>query len=315
MKSRFIDCLGLLLLPCQLLAQSPAVTVPLEPVDTYLIKAYSQVGTNQTTDFAGFKGIPDYLVEKVIRYANTVRGQSQFEAYQQGKVTAEEWKKNRANLGRDTVGLSPTPIRHRINTLVGTDRQGHRVVIVDANSNCDFSDDRVLTYPMAVPIPINEKGHYTNAINAVCDTLPAVQVQLEAFDGRRVVPRTAWVKPNPYNSGWTYQDPVQNQFHLSLLAHEYRKGTTILGGQRVYFTVKSGTAGLPYNAQATTVEIRQTEETTTQSWPRTNEYKVGDSFILNNRRIQIQDISVLGDKLQLADVGSAGNTISRPADR
>ncbi|WP_375446446.1 hypothetical protein [uncultured Fibrella sp.] len=144
MKRTLFAYLTCLLMPVQLLAQSLLIIVPLEAVDTYPGKSYSQVGTRQSTDFTGFKGVPAYLVEEVIRSSNTVKGQSQFEAYQSGKLTANEWRKVKASYGRDTVGLSPTPLRHRINSLVGTDTQGRRVVIVDANNNQDFSDDRVL---------------------------------------------------------------------------------------------------------------------------------------------------------------------------
>lgn len=313
MKINLISYLPCLLLSAQLLAQPTSITVPLASVDTYPAKSYSQVGTSQSADFTVFKGIPDYLVEKVIRSSNTVRGQSQFEEYQKGKLTAEAWKKVKASYGRDTVGLSPTPLRHRINALVGTDRQGRRVVIVDANNNQDFSDDRVLYYRLTLPeIERHKDGYYTHAIQAVVDTLPAVQVKLEAFDGRKIVPRTAWVKPNPYNTGWLYKRSSEGQFHLSLYAFEYRKGSVLLAGKPLYIVVKSGIAGLPYNTQATTIEISQDEKASSASRD-VDVYKLGESFVLNNRRIKIQSVSMAGDKIQLTDVGSAENTLSRPA--
>ncbi|WP_375446445.1 hypothetical protein [uncultured Fibrella sp.] len=97
---------------------------------------------------------------------------------------------------------------------------------------------------MTLPgIERHKDGYYTNAIHAVVDTLPVVQVQLEAFDGQKIIPRTAWIKPNPYNTGPLYTGSPEGQFHL------------------------------------------------------------------------FERVSIRGDMLQLTDVGSAENSISKPADK
>lgn len=306
--------LALLYLPDQSIAQSTSIEVPLQVIDRYLPKGYSQVGTNQSTDLTGFQGIPDYLVEKVIRSSNTVRGQTQFEAYLNGKITKAEWEKSKATFGSDTLALSSAPLRQRINSLVGTDKQGRRVVIVDANNNQNFGDDRALYYPMTLPaIERNKDGLYMSNIHAVYDTLPAIKVQVEAFDGKKVIPRFVWIKPNPFNDGWTYINPSENQFHLALLAHEYRKGTVTLLGQSLYFTVTT-LPGALYNSQSARVVISQ--DSLVFSTANSNDsYRIGQSFILNNRLIQITDLSIQGDRLYLTDIGSAGNLIAKPQER
>ncbi|MFD2574512.1 hypothetical protein ACFSUS_28005 [Spirosoma soli] len=315
MEHKTIAYLLLVFLPALSIAQSKTVEISLKSVDNYFAKAYNQVGTEQSTDLSGFQGIPDYLVERVIRFSNTVRGQSKFEEYQMGKLTPAEWEKAKASCACDTTALSPAPLKQRINTLVGTDKQGRRVVIVDANNNQNFSDDRVLRYPMTLPtIERYKNGFYTHSIHAVYDTLPAVRVQIEAFDGKKIIPRYVWVKPNPYNSGWTYLNPIENQFHLTLLAHEYRSGNGILRGKPVYFIVTSGTAGLPYSSPMATIEIRQDPQALSSALGKP-EYRIGQSFILDNHRIEITRISLQGDKLLLTDKGLANATISKPAEK
>ncbi len=302
MKRNLLVNLLFLLLPVQLLAQSSSLAVLLQPVDQDPNR-YNQVGTRHSTDFTGFRGVPDYLIAKAIRSSNTVQGQTAFEAFQKGELSETEWKNTKASLGRDTLLLSPKPLRQRINAVVGTDRQDRRVVIVDANNNQDFSDDRVLHYPMTLPIERNPNGHYSNRIHAVYDTLPVVQVRVEAFDGKKVVPRMVWIKPNPYNSGWTYPDSSRAQFHLTLLASESRKGTALVAGQSLHFVVTSHVAGLAYNTRGTSIRITNQASQPVSLIPGMTEYRIGEFFFVNNRQFQIVDLSLQGDRLYLADKG------------
>jgi|GEM_PF-4698327 len=305
----------LLLLHTRLIAQSTSADVELQSVNHYFPKAYNQVGTSQSTSIENFKGVPIFLVEKVVRSSNTVRGQAQFEAFQRGELSETEWRKIKQSYGRDTTALSNRPLRQKINALVGTDKQGRRIVIVDANNNQDFSDDQVLYYPMTLPtIERNKDGLYSSAIHAIYDTLPAIRVETEAFDGSKIITRTAWVKPNPYNDGWTYKNPTENQFHLTLLANEYREGNTTLLGRPLTFVITSGVAGLPYNTQTTTIQISQETAGTTLAGTKTT-YRIGQSFILDNHRIEIANLSIKGDKLYLADRGLADGIISKPEEK
>lgn len=306
----------LLLLPGRLLAQSPLIEVPLTKVDQYLPKATNQVGTSQSTDLTGFRGIPDFLTEKVLRSSITVRGQMQYEAYLSGKLTKTEWESTKQGLDIDTTLLSKKPIRQRINTLVGTDTQGRRVLIVDANNNQNFGDDRVLYYPMTQPIiQRHPDGRYVTAsIRTVYDTLPVVQVHTQAFDGKTVVDRTAWIKLNPYNDGTTYRDPAENRFHLSLLMNEHRTGSASILGEPFNFVVTSGITGMPYNNRQATIYLRRGTSAGSVV-VGAGEYRPHQSFVFNNHRIEVAGVSLTGDTLFLADRGPVGNEILRPANR
>ena len=313
MKNRF--SFALLLLPCQLLAQSALIEVPLQKVNQQAFKGTNEVGTSQSADLSGFRGIPDYLTEKVIRSSNTMRGQMEYEAYLSGNLTKAEWESTKQGLGADTVLLSKKPIHQRINTLVGTDKQGRRVLIVDANNNQNFGDDRALYYPMTQPtVERYPDGRYTNAIKAVYDTLPVVQVHTEAFDGRKTVDRTAWIKPNPYNDGYTYRDSTENRFHLTLLMTEHRTGSANVLGAPVSFVVTSGVTGAPYNTKQAMIYLRRAASAGSAAVGG-SEFKSTQSFVFNNHRIEFVGISMAGDVLYLADRGPADNELLRPIDR
>ncbi|MEZ0609671.1 hypothetical protein ACAW74_14230 [Fibrella sp. WM1] len=291
----------LLLLAGPVLAQK-SVNVTLDILNTKPPRHNNQVGTGQTTDLTGFSGVPAGLTEKVLRTHNTIRGQTSYEAFQRGEITPASWEETKRMLGRDTAYLSPKPLRHRINALVGTNVAGQRVVVVDANNNRDFSDDKVLTYAMTLPqIPKTEAGFYSNGIRAVVDTLPAVSVMVESFDGRRIIQRTVSVKPIPYNNGWTYPDPDAARFHLSLLTHEYRQATTRLLGQPVELVITT-IPGLPYNTGAAQVEVREADQPVTKL-PIQGSYQPGYAFVVGGHLWEIDRISARGDRLTLLDKG------------
>jgi hypothetical protein len=289
------------LLSASALAQT-TITLPLEVVNTAPPKFYSQVGTGHSADLSMFRGVPTNLTEKTLRTANTVRGQAAHESFLQGKMTQTEWEKTRRMLGRDTIYLSRIPIRQQINTLVGTNAVGQRVVIVDANNNHDFGDDKVFAYAMTLSqIPKRADGFYDNSIHAVFDTLPAVSVAVEVFDGQQVVQRTVSVKPIPYNTGWTYPNPDENRFHLTLLANEYRHTTTAIFGKTIDVLITT-IPGLPYNTRAATIELREAGQPVSKLLSQSN-YEPGYTFILANHVLEITGLSIQGDKLTLLDKG------------
>ncbi len=293
--------IALLLLSCSVLAQT-TITLPLEVVNTARPKHYSQVGTSQSTDFTKFRGVPANLSEKVLRTANTIRGQVAYESFLRGEIDRAAWEQTKRTLGRDTLQLSPKPLRHQINTLVGTNPAGQRVVIVDTNNNSDFGDEQVFTYPMTLPhIQKTRSGFYDNSIHAVFDTLPAVSVVVETFDGQQSIQRTVSVKPIPYNAGWTYPNPEENRFHLTLLAHEYRQANLSVLGRTVEVFVTT-VPGLPYNTGAATVEIREAGQTVNKLISQDN-IQSGYSFVLADHVLEIKGLSIQGDQLTIVDKG------------
>ena len=293
--------IALVLLTGSLSAQT-TINLPLEVINTARPKFYNQVGTSQSTDLTKFRGVPTNLTEKALRTANTISGQAAYESFLRGEIDHIAWEKTKRGLGRDTLQLSSTPLRHQINTLVGTDKAGQRVLIVDANNNRDFSDDKVLTYPMNLPsIAKTEAGFYDTGIHAVFDTLPAVSVIVDSFDGKQIIQRTVSLKPIPYNAGWTYPDPEHNRFHLTLLANEYRQASTSVLGQPVEVFVTT-VPGLAYNTTSASIEVRQAGQLINKIISKRN-FQPGYTFTLGDHVLEVTGLSMQGDQLTLVDKG------------
>lgn len=293
--------IALLLLSGAVSAQT-IMTLPLEVINTGRPRHYIQVGTSQSTDLSKFRGVPTNLSEKVLRTANTIRGQVAYESFLRGETDRATWDQTKQKLGRDTLQLSTKPLRHQINTLVGTNPAGQRVVIVDANNNRDFSDDQVFTYPMTLPqIPKTTAGLYDTSIHAVFDTLPAVSVVVDNVDGQKTIQRTVSIKPIPYNDGWTYPNPEENRFHLTLLAHEYRQANLSILGRPVKVIVTT-VPGLPYNTRGATIEIRDTGQSVNKLISQGN-IQSDYTFMLADHVLEIKGLSMQGDQLTIVDKG------------
>ena len=95
----------------------------LNVVNTALPHQYYQVGTSQSTYLSQFRGVPTDLTEKILRTASTVRGQATYESFLRGDIDQTTWEKTKREISPDTLNLSRKPLRHQINTLVGTKRQ------------------------------------------------------------------------------------------------------------------------------------------------------------------------------------------------
>lgn len=292
----------MLLVAGSAVAQVP-ITLPLNVINTPLPKGHIHVGTNQYTDLARFQGVPANLTEKVLRTAVTIAGQASYESFLRGEIDSPTWEQTKKRLGADTINLSRKPLRQQINMLVGTNTAGQRVVIVDANNNQDFSDDKVLTYALDLPqVPKTKDGIYAfTSVVTVLDTLPVVSVVVDAYDGRQIVQRTVWFKPVPYNTGWLYPNPEENRFHLSLLSHEYRQANTVLMGQPVQVLVTT-TPGLGYNTRSARIEIREAGQAANKLLSEGN-YQPGYTFVLANHMLEITRLSVQGDQLTILDKG------------
>lgn len=294
---------ALLVLAGSVVAQT-TINLPLQVINTALPKSYSEVGTGQSTDFTKFQGLPSGLTEKVIRTANTIPGQAMYESFLRGETDKTTWEQTKRGLGSDTLQLSPEPIRHQINTLVGTNMAGQRIVIVDANNNHDFGDDRMFTYPIHLPaIPKTALGFYNNSIHAVFDTLPSVSVLVESFDRQQIVQRIVSVKPIPYNTGSTYHNLEENRFHLALLAHEYRHAKTLLLGKPIEVIVLA-VPGFAYNTKSVRVEVLEDGRPVNKLMSR-GSFRPGYTytFILADHVMEISGVSLQGDQLTLLDKG------------
>jgi hypothetical protein len=261
---------ALLLLAAPALAQK-TIVVPLEAVNSQYPNANVMLGTKLLSAKSVFTGVPDQVTDYVVRAATPNGG---------------------------TVGRV-------INMLVGTNRAGQRVIIVDTNHNHDFGDERLLTYQMELPqIPKLENGFYSRAIRAVTDTLPAVSMEVDVPDGQGLLSRRVSFKPVPYNTGWTYPDPIEQRTHVSLLISDYRQGTVTLAGTPVRVWLVTAPLS-PFASRQTTLNWHEVEQPDKRLREGFSIYEPGYSFTVANRQFEVTAISPAGNQLTVVDKGEA----------
>ena len=100
MRPILIILVLLILRSAHSLAQSKTIAIPLKSVWGYLPGSYEMIGTGisnymagyEQQEFAPFKGIPDDLVEKKIRFHDFVKGQQTYEDYKKGRIKTQDWQ-------------------------------------------------------------------------------------------------------------------------------------------------------------------------------------------------------------------------------
>jgi thiol-disulfide isomerase/thioredoxin len=290
------------------LAQSKMIAIPLKSVHSYLPDSYETIGTGianymagyEQREFAPFKGIPDDLVEKKIRFYDLVRGQQNYEAYKKGRIKTQDWQVMVEQLRIDTTQLSPYPIKNRLNILVGRNRQERKIIIIDANNNQDFSDDQVLSYPITLEgRQLDEQGMYGYAIKPIVDSLPTVEVAVEVYTRGRVVNHHVRVQPNPYPYILRPTGPLDAQFYLSLTIYEHRRAVAALSGNARLFLVGSGRSVL-YNTPMTEIRLIDPQAV---SASKTTKYRIGQTLFWADHLVCLSRVTPLGDTLYLEDKG------------
>ena len=165
MKSLFQLCLIILFNTTTLFAQEFRV-------DTILIKRHIGNGNYQATTHTGtfrlddvgsslYKGMPIGNDTSQLSFIPFDIEQYYYDRLKRGIISYAEVLK-RFNNNIDTNLLSKDFIKHRIGVYCGL-KGNVKIVIVDANNNLDFSDDRVYHYDTTYYFNQNEKEALDNA--------------------------------------------------------------------------------------------------------------------------------------------------------
>jgi hypothetical protein len=185
-----------------------------ERIDTILIneKHIGQGNLFSTTAFSSFMpddgdkdkyvGMPNQMDSFRLDFLPFDVQQFYYDRLKRGKISYAEIPK-RARNGMDTSVLSKDFIKHRVGIFTGI-KGNIKTVILDANNNFDFSDDKVLQFDTAYQ-PKRE-------ILDFVDSLPTVEVKYEVFNGGKIQTKTKSVKVFPFSKGYDTPDKLYNYY-------------------------------------------------------------------------------------------------------
>ncbi|UKJ06930.1 TlpA family protein disulfide reductase [Solitalea lacus] len=228
MKKLFNSVLFILLCNC-----APSLA------QTYTIALQSKVGANPMVnqniptltvrDVSIYKGIPQkkYALQNVRRWVFNYN-QNLYEALVEGRITRENYLNKIKNSLIDTACVTNQKInRNYVSVFIGLDSLSNKEVIVDANNNLDFSDDKVFTFNLKEKV----------------NTLPRIEVSVDYFNGKEIQPTTVSMKMDPNETTYS-QNEIERKANLVLIMDPYRSGTGIIGGKKYNFYVNNEYFGL-----------------------------------------------------------------------
>lgn len=247
----------------------------------------SQVRLFKPNDFLG---IPSDWDEFRLFKHYFQRKQYLYQAYVAGRVSQEDLQKT---YRVDLKDLSPkaysgTPTKATVNILCGY-KGNHKLMVIDANNNHDFSDDYVYKFD-ATRLKEDWK---TKRVQQ----MPTELVHYEYYDGKRIVQKQKLFKFLPYNATYRYKNEEDDKFQIYLYDYAHQAGyfevaqkryKVVVDNQKVNF----GEMGKPL--------------------PRldfANRKTLGDLLTIGNYYYRIEDIKA--DMLTLQKIDKHARTVGR----
>lgn len=193
--------------------------------------------------------------------------QTVYQNYYQGKITEElfEARQKSWNWTPDSLNYSKKSITTQVAFAYGIDAAGTLKMVVDANNNRDFNDDRIF-------IPLTSDEFYkTENIDSLLQEY-AIMITTEQVKNQQVIQKTT---------------PLMIYYHedMDMFFKSFPEYAVVeLNGQKI--AVSSGFSNLTYN-QATILSMTDTAKKTKRNFVvAENEYIVIDGKVYKNKGVR-----------------------------
>ncbi len=241
-----------------------------------------------------FNGIPGDLTEKIIKVVNFEPQQRAYELYLNGVIKKNLLMRLLSSYYADTLQLSKLPIKQQIFFLVGTNAEGKRVVIADANNDRDFSDDKVFKFDTSL----------SKKKEKIAEDLPSsAEVHFQYYSNHKILNKTLNIIVYPIRGEMKYKNPIEEKLYLMVELNEHREGIFSFHNQKFKVQITSEPPWAVYNNKNTLIRISNIDKTYQGEAKQSNSYMIGDTISLNGLRYQFSGISFSGDTLNFSYIG------------
>lgn len=252
-------------------------------------------------ELPSYTGVPDNIVEYVIRTISMQPGQDVFDLYHYGHTSEEQYKSYFTSLGIDTMMVTDKIYNHRVLILIGTDENGTRIIIPDSTGDLDFSNDEMFEYEY--PLEIEKQLEAEK-------TLPSINVSVQLFIQNGFVDRTVKLVLSPYETyrRLTYNTEIEAE-------HKYHLFASIPVHKQGLFNIKDESYSVYISNQFTSAlfhegntQIFITPDTILPS-QRDGDIpsSIGDITNLDGYDYLIESVSPLGESVVLQYLGENKN--------
>ncbi len=267
-----------------------------EKIDTLLIKEryIGQGNFPSIASSSSFKpddeaknkyiGIPQGMDTFQLSFKPFDTQQYHYDRFKKGLISEDDLMKRLVS-PTDTLALSKTIIKHRVGIFTGL-KGKDKLVIVDANNNYNFSDDKILQFDTA---------YYANKNSyKILDSLPMVEMKYEMFTGVNVQTGTNNFKIAAYDSHFSYQNDMDRKLDVFYLNNDYNLGKLNINDKYFGFEIdtRKNTLVLPLDSMKSKY-LKKDNFT----------YQINEKFTANGSIFSVFKISRLRDTLFLKNWG------------
>ncbi len=244
-----------------------------------------------------YTGVPENIEEYVIRSISMQPEQEYWELYQKGHLSGEQFENLITRFEIDTMLLAGRAFNHRVLILIGTNQNGRRVIIPDANNDQDFSNDKVFEYDY--PLEIEEQLEAEKS-------LPSVEVNVQLFVNNEIIDHKVGLVLSPYETRnrltYNVENETEKNYHLFASIPMHKQGLLRLNDKTYKVHVTNETAGVLFNERNTQIFI--VPDTIVPS-KRSGDIPSapGDIISLDGSDYKIAGITPLGETIRLEYLG------------
>ncbi len=273
-----------------------------EKIDTILINRHVGKGefssVTPTSDFRmddegrlKYIGMPKGMDTFRLTFKPFDVKQYYYDRFKSGKITLQDMKK-RFNDDIDTLMLSKDFIKYRVGVFSGL-KGKNKVIIVDANNNFDFSDDKVIEFDTTV--------YFKKKLSEVSIKEPSIYLKYEIFYESRVLPRISTVKILPYSETSSFKDEMDKKLAVYINSFSYYKTVLDINGKSYYIELNHNDNNVSQTKEILLLPLDSLNKSTIKRENFT--FKTNEKFAANGNIFSIFKISRFADTLFLKNWG------------
>ena len=245
-----------------------------------------------------FKGVPNELKEFVVRSMPLQSAQYYWDLYKKDKIDKDQFLNIVSGSQIDTTQLANIPYDHQVAILIGTNQKEKRVIIIDADNDEDFSNEKIMEYEF--PLSIEEQGETGN-------TLPTVLTSYEYYYKGKVMNRSIELMPSPYRGtlelGYGTINETEKKYDLFISVPKHKKGELTIDNTKYEVFASNGFTSPSYSTEKTSIFFSEHNKKRPSESDGEIPYQIGDVINLKEQDYLLDAVSIWGDTIKLKYLG------------
>lgn len=225
--------------------------------------------------------IPNDASEYIIKRYSIQKEQYLYEEFKKNRISQAEFEKELLRI--DKPEYKSISFKHYIDILLGTDKLGRRVIIIDRNRDLDFTNDEVI---------------YTKF-----DENYKTELEFQFFANNKIFEKKVFVEFIFANKNVVYGTEIENKYFILIGLNEHKKGNFSFDETDFFIELNNSFVLGKYNKIFVESLISDSKNQQRES------YRIGDIYKTENHYFKLDSISIDGDTLYIKTLLNAKNLV------